>query len=319
MDPPGLGTRHPLDGSIGPLRDGIPAAILASMRVAMLGFGLIGGSIARALATWAPGAWQVAAWTPTGGGPSAALADGVISAAAPSPEDALRDADLVLLAGPPMACIALLDDLAGPWRDRLGPDTVVTDVASTKTAITLRAAALGLPFVGGHPMAGSERTGYRASSADLLVGRPWVIVPSATPDRDARVRALAQACRAEPLDMGAADHDRAVAAISHLPLVAAAALVGSVAGGADEPAEDWAAARRLAAGGWRDMTRLARGDVAMGTGIATTNATALAVRIRAYIETLEGWAADLEAEGGPDQDAIEARLRSARTSLEAMP
>jgi prephenate dehydrogenase len=289
------------------------------MRVAMLGFGLIGGSIARALAAYAPGAWQVAAWTPTGHGPSRALADGVIAAAAPSPEDALGDADLVVLAAPPMACIALLDDLAGSWRPLLGSHTVVTDVASTKSAITLRAAALGLPFVGGHPMAGSEQVGYGASSADLLVGRPWVIVPSAAPDMDARVRSLAQACRAEPVDMSAAEHDQAVAAISHLPLIAAAALVGSVAGAPDEPAQDWPAARRLAAGGWRDMTRLARGDVAMGTGIATTNAEALAARVRAYIETLEGWAADLEAEGGPDQDAIEARLRSARASLEATP
>jgi prephenate dehydrogenase len=289
------------------------------MRVAMLGFGLIGGSIARALDTYAPGAWQVAAWSPTGRGPSSALADGVITTAAAQPEDALRDADLVVLAAPPMVCIALLDDLAGSWRSLLGTPTVVTDVASTKSAITLRAAALGLPFVGGHPMAGSEQAGYGASSADLLVGRPWVIVPSAARDMDARVRSLARACRADPLDMAAADHDRAVAAISHLPLVAAAALVTSVAGTADEPAGDWPAARRLAAGGWRDMTRLARGDVAMGTGIAATNAEALAVRLRAYIQTLEGWAADLEAAGGPDQDAIEARLRSARATLEAPP
>jgi prephenate dehydrogenase len=289
------------------------------MRVAMLGFGLIGGSIARALDTYAPGAWQVAAWSPTGRGPSRALTDGVITTAAAQPEDALRDADLVVLAAPPMVCIALLDDLAGSWRSLLGTPTVVTDVASTKSAITLRAAALGLPFVGGHPMAGSEQAGYGASSADLLVGRPWVIVPSAARDMDARVRSLARACRADPLDMAAADHDRAVAAISHLPLVAAAALVTSVAGTADEPAGDWPTARRLAAGGWRDMTRLARGDVAMGTGIAATNAEALAVRLRAYIQTLEGWAADLEAAGGPDQDAIEARLRSARATLEAPP
>jgi prephenate dehydrogenase len=289
------------------------------MRVAMLGFGLIGGSVARALAEYAPGAWQVAAWTPTGRGPALALADGLIAAAAASPEDALRAADLVVLAAPPTACIALLDDLAGPWRVTLAPEAVVTDVASTKAAITLRAAALGLPFVGGHPMAGSEQAGYGASSADLLAGRPWVIVPSAAPAMDARVRSLAVACRAEPVDMAAGDHDRAVAAISHLPLVAAAALVGSVAGAADEPAGDWPAARRLAAGGWRDMTRLARGDVAMGTGIAATNAEALAARVRAYIQTLEGWAADLEADGGPDQDAIEARLRSARDILEATP
>jgi prephenate dehydrogenase len=287
------------------------------MRVAMLGFGLIGGSIARALAA-ATGEWSVAAWTPGGGGPRAAVADGVIADAPTNPADAIDGAELIVLAAPPAACIALLDDLAGPWRDRRSQAAVITDVASTKVAITLRAAALGLPFVGGHPMAGLEQTGYGASSADLFRERPWVIVPSGDADREARVFALATACGARPVVMTAAAHDRAVAGISHLPLVAAAALVESVAGGRAGAVEDWPDAQRLAAGGWRDMTRLARGDVAMGTGIAVTNAAALATRIRAYVAALEGWADDLEAAGGPDQDAIEGRLRDARARLEAM-
>lgn len=286
------------------------------MHVAMLGFGLIGGSIARALARDA-GDWRVAAWTPTGRGPADALADGVIAAAAATPEAALQGAELVVLAAPPTTCIALLDELAGSWGAALAPDVVLTDVASTKTAITLRAQALGLPFVGGHPMAGRERTGYAASTDDLFTDRPWVIVPSSRPAADERVRALAVACGARPVTMTAAAHDRAVAGISHLPLVAAAALVESVTG-AGEPADDWPDAQRLAAGGWRDMTRLARGDVAMGTGIAVTNAPALAARIRAYVRSLEAWADDLEAVGGPDQDAIEGRLRRARARLEAM-
>jgi prephenate dehydrogenase len=80
----------------------------------------------------------------------------------------------------------------------------------------------------------------------------------------------------------------------------------------------WPEVTRLAAGGWRDMTRLARGDVVMGTDIAVTNAGPLAVRLRAYIGVLERWADDLEASGGPDGDAIEARLRAARDRLEAV-
>jgi len=288
------------------------------MRVAMLGFGLIGGSIAKCLAAAGP-AWSVAAWTPSGRGPRTALADGVIADAPAQPAAAIDGADLVILAAPPTTCIALLDDLAGPWRAALVGGTVVTDVASTKSAITLRAAALGLRFVGGHPMAGREHTGYEASAADLFTGRPWVIVPSADPAADDRVRALAVACGAVPVAMHAAAHDRAVAAISHLPLVAAAALVESVAGTAANPSDDWPEAARLAAGGWRDMTRLARGDVAMGTGIAVTNAPALAARIRAYVATLEAWADELEAAGGPDRDAIEGRLQSARARSEAMP
>jgi prephenate dehydrogenase len=119
--------------------------------------------------------------------------------------------------------------------------------------------------------------------------------------------------------MAAADHDRAVAAISHLPLVAAAALVEAVAGGTEGVLDDWPVAASLAAGGWRDMTRLARGDIEMGGGIAVTNGPVLAARIRTYIDVLESWATDLEAEGGPDRDAIEGRLRTARARLESMP
>jgi prephenate dehydrogenase len=290
------------------------------MRVAMLGFGLIGGSIARSLAARAAGeGWSVAAWTPSGRGPAAALDEAIIADAPVTPEATLRDAELIVLAAPPTTCIALLDDLAGPWRDALGADAVVTDVASTKTAITLRAAALGLPFVGGHPMAGLEHSGYAAAREDLFVDRPWVIVPSTEPAWDARVETLARACGARPVTMVASDHDRAVAGISHLPLVAASALVEAVAGGAEGVRDDWPDAASLAAGGWRDMTRLARGDVEMGGGIAVTNGPALAARIRAYIAILESWVADLEAEGGPDRDAIERRLRSARARLESMP
>lgn len=287
------------------------------MRVAILGFGLIGGSIARAIAaSGSAAAWELTAWTPTGRGPTAALRDGVIAEAAPTAADAVRGAALVVLAGPPNACIDMLDDLAGPLRPILDPAVVVTDVASTKVAITLRAAALDLPFVGGHPMAGLERSGYEASSGDLFVHRPWIIVPSAAPERDARVRALAVVCGARPMSMTAAAHDRAVAAISHLPLIAAASLVDSVLRGDALDEADRVAARTLAAGGWRDMTRLARGDIAMGTGIAVTNAAALAERIRAYVAVLEAWLVDLEAPGGPDRDAIEIRLQSARAALE---
>ena len=84
------------------------------------------------------------------------------------------------------------------------------------------------------------------------------------------------------------------------------------------PTPDRAAAADLAAGGWRDATRVARGDVAMGVGIMTTNAPAVAARIRSLQSVLDAWLADLEADGGPDADAIERRLRGARDRLESM-
>lgn len=212
----------------------------------------------------------------------------------------------------------MLDDLAGAWRPSLAPDVVITDVASTKAAMVVRATALGLPFVGGHPMAGRETSGYDAADPDLFVGRPWIVVPGGAEDHVARVESLARACGARPIRMTASAHDQAVAGISHLPLIVAAALVEAVLGtdGASDPGRD--AAAGLAAGGWRDATRVARGDVAMGVGIMTTNAGAVATRIRDLQAVLDGWLADLEADGGPDTEAIERRLRGARTRLEGM-
>jgi prephenate dehydrogenase len=287
-------------------------------RIAILGLGLIGGSIARALRA-DPGRWSVAAWTPNGTAPRVAQDAGIIERAASSPADAASGADLVVLAAPPLECLVLLRDLAGPSRSSLAPDAVITDVASTKGAIGSLAQDLGLPFVGGHPMAGREASGFAAADARLFVGRPWVIVPvadHADPAEDdaavARVEGLAAACGARPLRMAADEHDRVAAAISHLPLVLSAALVEAVAGPLDRPRADWRAASGLAAGGWESMTRLARGDVEMGTGIASTNAAEIASRLRAVREVIDAWIADLDA---GDTAAIRERLAEARAVL----
>jgi prephenate dehydrogenase len=294
------------------------------MRIAMLGLGLIGGSVVRALRDPLRGArseaWSIAAWTPEGRGPAAAFADGLIDLAAPSPEAAIDGADLVVLAGPAPDCLAQLDELAGAWRGVLAADAVITDVASTKEAIVLRAMALGLRFVGGHPMAGRETSGYGSSSADLFVDRPWVVVPNSDEAALERVERLAVACGAQPVRLGAAAHDRAVAGISHLPLIVAAALVEAVAGdGSGAASPDWPTAAGLAASGWRDTTRLARGDATMGAGIIATNGPAIAERVRELIAALEAWLTELERPGGPDSAEVVERLRSARERLEAMP
>jgi prephenate dehydrogenase len=291
------------------------------MRIAFLGFGLIAGSIARAVRVNPDrSAWTMAAWSPSGKGPAQSRAAGTIDLAAGSAAEALRGADLVVLAAPVPACLGLMEELASDLAAALPESAVITDVASTKAALLERANALGLRYVGGHPMAGMESAGYAAGSADLFVGRPWVVVPGRSADSAGveRVEALIQACGGQAILMDAETHDRAVAGISHLPLLLAAALAEAVAGPDTEAARvDWAAASRLAAGGWRDMTRLARGDPAMGAGIASTNARALAGRVRDLRTVLERWQAELERPGGPDSAAIEDRLRTARARLEA--
>jgi prephenate dehydrogenase len=289
------------------------------MRIALLGLGLIGGSIARAVRLHG---WSVAAWTPAGEGPRRALEARVIDMAAPTVAAAVEGADLVVLAAPASACLALLDELAGPARAALGPDAVVTDVASTKVLLGERARALGLRFVGGHPMAGRESSGFPAADPALFRGRPWVIVaPPGDEAAGARVALLAAACGARPVQLGAAEHDAAVAAISHAPLVLAAALVEAMAGGPGEPeAAGWPAAASLASSGWASATRLALGDPAMGAAIARTNAAPLAARLREARRRLDEWIALLEAgdeEGLPDEQALRARFAAARARLAA--
>jgi prephenate dehydrogenase len=286
------------------------------MRLAILGFGLIGGSVARAVRGGGDIGAATVAWSPSGRGPREAAAAGIVDRAAPNVASAVDGADMVLLAAPPLACLALLDDLGGPLRRALG-QALVTDVASTKSAIVARAAARRLRFVGGHPMAGRETSGYGAADARLFVDHPWVVVPDGAHSRDVEaVERLAHACGARPVRMSSDVHDDAVAAISHLPLLAAAALVEAVAGSPGAPRADWPVAAALAATGWRDATRLARGDVEMGAGIAATNAAALARRVRDLRAVLDRWLIDLERDGGPDAERLDARLRAARETLE---
>jgi prephenate dehydrogenase len=281
------------------------------MRLAILGLGLIGGSVARALRARASEAWSVAAWSPAGRGPAAAVADGVIDAAARSPAEAIEGADMVLLAAPPLDCLRLIDDLAGALRSSLAGGAVVTDVASTKRAIVERAAERRLRFVGGHPMAGRETSGFAAADAGLFVDRPWVVCAGSAPEAAAMlVEGLARSVGAVPIRMEATTHDAAVAAISHLPLLVSAALAQAVARDGLSPA-----ARRLAASGWRDMTRLARGDPAMGAGIAATNADLMAAAVRDMRGALDEWLAELERPGGPDVARLEARFAAARRLL----
>jgi prephenate dehydrogenase len=286
-------------------------------RIAFLGLGLIGGSIALALRAAGAKA-RLVAWTPSLAGPEEALRAGAIDEVAALPEAAIADAGLVVLAGPPLEIIDLLgsgsDGGGGLWAS-LAAGAVVTDTASTKAAVMGAAITAGVPFVGGHPMAGRDTSGFAAATPDLFVDRPWVIVPSAmSPAGGAElVEALARAAGARPVTMTADAHDDAVAAISHLPLLAAVALVEAVAG---DPTK-WTKVGPLAASGWRDMTRLARGDVDMGAGILATNRRAVTVQLRGYRTAIDGWIAALES--GGDKVQLRDWLAAARAALERDP
>lgn len=292
--------------------------MIGRVRIAIVGFGLIGGSIARALrrpeaARIVPEGIELAAWSRRAAGPGLALAAGIVDEAPLDLVTTASGADLVVIAAPPIASIELLRELAGPLRTRLAAAAVVTDVASTKRAIVAEADRLEVRFVGGHPMAGRESSGFEASVADLFLDRPWVVCPgmAAEPADVALVEHLARWCGARPVRLDPGIHDAATAAISHVPLIVASALVEALA---DGPA--WPVASTLAASGWRDMTRLARGDPAMAGGIAVTNAAEIAAGLRRVRTVLDAWIATLDAPN-PELEAIVDRLAEARRRLDA--
>jgi prephenate dehydrogenase len=280
------------------------------MRLSILGLGQIGGSVARALALRAPGDWDVTAWSRSLSGPQSARADGIIRAVASSAEQAVEHAEIVLLAAPPVASRDLVGQI-GPLVSRRG--AILTDVTSVQIPMANAAALVdGLRFVGGHPMAGRESRGYAASTADLFVGRPWVVLPGPVARRSdgAAVAALAGACGAVPVEMAPDQHDGLVAAISHLPLLVSAALADTVVSSGT-----WSVAQQIAAGGWRDTTRVARGDPEMGAGILGMNSGEVLAWLGRFEAVLAEWRVLLECATPGADPALVARLERVRDAL----
>ncbi|MDO8916303.1 MAG: prephenate dehydrogenase/arogenate dehydrogenase family protein [Coriobacteriia bacterium] len=286
--------------------------------VVIIGVGLVGGSLGIAL-RGLPDAPHVIGIDADADTRSWAVEHGVVGEAfAPdSPRvDVLLGAGgagLVVLATPVQAAVG--------WLGRLGAlayDGVVTDVASTKSAVFLVAdMSLGeeATFIGGHPMAGSERSGVRAAKADLFKGAYYVLTPSSRTDPDAyrRLHALVTSVGARVIAIRPEQHDEAVAVISHVPHVAAAALTNLAAERADA-GED---VLRLAAGGFKDMTRIAAGSPELWTGICMDNRDALVRGLREYAELLTRFAILVDA--GDSQGIREwlARAADVRKGLPA--
>jgi prephenate dehydrogenase len=241
--------------------------------VVVVGVGLIGGSLAAALRAL-PDAPRVTGIDRDESALAVALESGVIDDAAPVEafDPTLLTADLVVLATPAA--------VASEWLEMLGEvgyTGVVTDVASTKAAIVEDAARLlapGATFIGGHPMAGSEKSGVAAADASLFAGAYYVLTPAGDTDADdyRRLHQLVTSIGARVFALDATAHDEAVAAISHVPHVAASALTNLAAERADTGSD----VLRLAAGGFKDMTRIAAGSPDLWTGICLDNGEAVA-------------------------------------------
>jgi prephenate dehydrogenase len=238
--------------------------------LAVVGLGLMGASLARALRPFAG--------TITGIDSDPATRDyatskGIVHQATDDLKTGLKDADVVLLAVPVRAIIEMVRGRLGAY---LRSNTLLIDIGSTKEDIcgAMGTLPIGVQAVGGHPMTGKELSGIAASDSLLYRERPFVLCPTRRTTPAARLRALAlvEALGASPIEMDAHHHDRVVAAISHLPYLLSAALVATVAHEGERDDAVW----RLAAGGFRDMSRLAAQDLNMMGDILSTNTQAVA-------------------------------------------
>lgn len=276
----------------------------------VIGTGLIGGSFALALKR------KELVEHITGIGRSRAnlehaLKLGVIDSIGEDVSTAIKDADLVLAAIPVGAMPALFRELA----EALPAGAILTDAGSTKQDVIAAArAALGGKigqFVPGHPIAGAETNGAGAAHAHLFEGKPVILtpLPENRPEDVDMVEGLWTACTARVARMSQNDHDRVFAAVSHLPHLAAFALMEELA---DRPDAD--TFFRFAGSGFRDFSRIAGSHPEMWRDIALANRDALLGELDTYIDKLESIRGLIESRDGRALEDLFARARQARTN-----
>jgi prephenate dehydrogenase len=279
-------------------------------RLAIVGVGLLGGSVAKAVRA------QTLAREIVGIGRDLArlqpaLRDGALDRVTTDLAEGVAGADRVLLAAPVLTNEALLEPV---WR-AAAAEAVVTDVGSTKRSIVAAADRLAasrpeVHFVGSHPMAGSEKSGYAVARVDLFQGATVVVTPgeSSEPGVAKSVVEFWAALGARTVVLDPSVHDRAVAAISHLPHVAAWALVDAVAHFEPE-------ALSIAARGFKDTTRIAASDPDMWRDILLDNREALRASLGSFRQALDALEALIAAGDGPALTAYLARMKAARERL----
>jgi prephenate dehydrogenase len=278
-------------------------------RVAVVGTGLIGGSVGLALSALG---YDVAGFDLDQTRLTRAKELGAITEAAASLDDAVAGAELVIVAVPvggiAAAVVAALDAGAA----------VVTDVGSVKKSVVAEVERerpdASARFVGGHPMAGSEQDGVDGADASLFVGATWTLTPTANTDERAYtlVLRMIRELGADVVSVAPDHHDELVAFVSHVPQLAASTLMDVATTNED----DRRTLMRLAAGGFRDMTRIAAGHPAIWPDILTTNREAVLSALDAYLAALSRVRQHI-AEG--ERDDLLALLERARMRRRNLP
>lgn len=276
-------------------------------QLTIIGVGLIGGSLARALKE--KGYCQsVVGCSRDAAHLQRAVDIGVIDRFTTDIGEAVSGADMVLLAVPLGAMENCMRAMAGS----LAADAVITDVGSAKASVVAAAeAAFGqLPagFVPGHPIAGNEQSGVEASMAHLYQGRRVILTPldTSSPDAVTKVREMWEQAGASVDEMAVAHHDQVLAATSHLPHVLAYSLVDTLLN-TDETAEIF----RFAAGGFRDFSRIASSDPVMWRDICVANRTAILDMVNRFQSDLEALKGLIES---ADAEALEELFKRAKTT-----
>jgi arogenate dehydrogenase (NADP+) len=275
------------------------------MRIGIIGLGLIGGSLGRDLCRNLCLGSDCQVW---GIGRSASTCEQAIALQAVhfaaqdiSQIPNLSQTSLVFICTPIAAILPTIAEIV-PY---LAPETVITDVGSVKVAIVDGAEKLWHNFIGAHPMAGTAFSGIQAAEIDLFRDRPCVITPNSQESSKALnlVRQIWQSVGAEIYECSPADHDRAVAWISHLPVFISASLIQACSSEFDSNVAELA--KNLASSGFRDTSRVGGGNPQLGRYMAEFNREALLVSLEKYQAVLGSAIAQIKSE---DWQAVEQLL-----------
>ncbi|KXH82017.1 prephenate dehydrogenase [Sporosarcina sp. HYO08] len=250
--------------------------------VAIIGLGLIGGSLGLALKRNAN--LHVIGFDRSYQTADEAYRRGIIDTIAPSAEAACRNADVIIFATPVNTTVRLLQE-AETWK--LKENVIISDTGSTKKPIMDAAANLiekGIIVIGGHPMAGSHKSGVSAALGHLFENAYYVLTPSHTADEEQiqRMRHLLLPTKGKIVVLDAIEHDRMTAIVSHFPHIVASSLVGRL----EDQHEHQPFVKQLAAGGFRDITRIASADPVMWRDITLQNQEELLTQIDGWMEKM---------------------------------
>ena len=266
---------------------------MKDLTIGFIGLGLIGGSIARGIKRSRRDV-RIMAYMRSRDKLEQAKREGVVDVILDGIGEEISWCDLVFLCTPVEYNASYLEQI----RPLLKPGALVTDVGSTKTDIheTVKRLCMEEVFVGGHPMAGSEKTGYENSTDHLLENAYYMITPTekSTPEQIGRIRRVALSIGAIPMVTDYRQHDFSVAAVSHLPHLVASSLVNLVRDNDNEEE----LMRTIAAGGFKDITRIASSSPVMWEQICMTNTENIKVLLRRYIQSLETIYEELDRRDG---------------------